>query len=100
MPHRNKRARTPAFEPEAGQIVRSRTGRDRFRVFLVVEVDRSDRIAPAVIADGELRRLEDRKHKNPAHLDLLGKVGKNSKETDVTVLTNVEIAEICRNFEI
>ncbi len=100
MPHRNKQARTPAFEPEPGQIVRSRVGRDRFRVFLVIGIDRTNRVAPVVIADGELRRLEDRKHKNPAHLDLLGKVGKNSEDGEAATLSNSQIAEICRNFKI
>ncbi|MBO4932323.1 MAG: hypothetical protein J6I42_09090, partial [Clostridia bacterium] len=51
-----------------GTVVQSVCGRDRYRVFLVVEIDDSDPVQPVVIADGSLRKLAGRKHKNPAHL--------------------------------
>jgi len=83
-----------------GDVVRSKCGRDRKRVFLVVEIDEKDKDAPVVIANGELRKLEDRKHKNPAHLELIASIGKSDISEAENDLTNSKIAEICDRHDI
>ena len=83
-----------------GDVVRSKCGRDRQRVFLVVEIDTEDKDAPVVIANGTLRKLEDRKHKNPAHLELVATIGKSNICETVNDLTNSKIAEICEIYDI
>ena len=47
-----------------GTVVQSVCGRDRYRVFLVVELDDRDAVRPVVIADGSLRKLAAGKHKS------------------------------------
>ena len=83
-----------------GDVVRSKCGRDRKRVFLVIEIDADDKYAPVVIANGTLRKLEDRKHKNPAHLQRICSIDK----TDIFEMqknpTNSKIAEICDKCDI
>lgn len=100
MPHRN---RTPVIPAPGtfceGMIVRSRSGRDRKRFFIIMSVDASDRLSPIVIADGKLRLISDRKHKNPAHLDWISDIVRMGIEKPVYCLTDVEIAEICENAE-
>lgn len=93
-----KKSSPTEFAP--GQIVRSKCGRDRKRVFMVVEIDRDDRYAPVVIANGTLRKLEDRKHKNPAHLEVVGIIGKSDRAEYEKSPTNSKIAEICEIYDI
>lgn len=45
----NRRIRMPSV----GDVVQSIKGRDRYRVFLVVDMDESDKVSPVVIADGD-----------------------------------------------
>ena len=83
-----------------GQIVRSKCGRDRKRVFMVVDIDCDDKYAPVVIANGTLRKLEDRKHKNPAHLEPVATIGKSDIREYENDPTNSKIAEICDRYDI
>lgn len=85
---------------EVGQIVRSKCGRDKKRVFLVIEIDPNDKDAPVVIANGTLRKTEDRKHKNPAHLELIATIGKSDISELENEPTNSKIAEICDRHDI
>ena len=50
----NRRIRMPSV----GDVVQSIKGRDRYRVFLVVDMDESDKVSPVVIADGRLHKLD------------------------------------------
>ena len=52
-------------EIRVGDLVQSTDGRDRKRVFLVLEVDESRPLSPVVIANGSLRKKADRKKKIP-----------------------------------
>ena len=63
----NRRIRMPSV----GDVVQSIKGRDRYRVFLVTEIDERDKVSPVVIADGRLHKLDDKKHKNPRHLRII-----------------------------
>ena len=85
---------------KVGDVVKSKCGRDRKRVFLVVEIDENDRYAPVVIANGTLRKLEDRKHKNPAHLEPVNSIDKSYIFETQNNLTNSKIAEICDKCDI
>ncbi len=104
MKKKTEKRSTPSAQDvcpfEVGQIVRSRCGRDRKRVFLVVEIDREDKYAPVVIANGTLRKIEDRKHKNPAHLEYVNTVGKSDIWECENDPTNSKIAEICDRYDI
>ena len=82
-----------------GAIVRSTAGRDRFRVFAVVEIDPGNMTAPVVVSDGRLHPLKQRKHKNPAHLSLLCIPGENDREKLKSGVSDGEIAEICHKYE-
>lgn len=92
--------KTDKNELRRWQVVRSKTGRDRKRVFIVVDIDCDDRISPAVIANGTLRKLEDRKHKNPAHLICTGTLVESEINEILNSFTNSKIAEICAKYDI
>ena len=86
-------------EIRVGDIVQSVCGRDRKRVFLVVETDADNPTAPVVIANGSLRKKGDRKHKNPGHLRVIGALDKSDIGKPLTSLSDGEIAEICQNHD-
>lgn len=81
-------------------VVKSRTGRDRKRVFIVTDIDYDDPISPVVIANGTLRKIEDRKHKNPAHLTPVGALVESEINELLNSFTNSKIAEICDKHDI
>ena len=82
-----------------GAIVRSKQGRDRFRTFAVIALDPDNPAAPLIIADGRLHRAEQRKHKNPAHLELLGMPVETDRKKLADGADDSEIAEICLRYE-
>ena len=82
-----------------GVIVRSKAGRDRYRTFAVIAVDRENMTAPLIVSDGRLHPLKQRKHKNPAHLELLGAPGENDRQKLLCAAADGEIAEICAKYE-
>ena len=93
MENRNDEIRLP------GAIVRSKQGRDRFRTFAVIALDEDKPLAPVVIADGSLHPAKQRKHKNPAHLELLGMPVETDRKRLLDGADDGEIAEICRRYE-
>lgn len=61
--------------PVAGAVVVSKAGRDRFRVFIIVDVlpPKPNEKAPrALVIDGKLRTAAAPKKKNLSHLILVG----------------------------
>ena len=82
-----------------GVIVRSKQGRDRFRTFAVIGTDPENETAPLVIADGRLHPLEQRKHKNPRHLELLGTPVESDRKILLESVDKGKIAEICEKYE-
>ena len=86
-------------EIRVGDIVQSTYGRDRKRVFLVTALDSDNPTAPVVIANGSLRKIADRKHKNPGHLRVIGALDKSDIGKPLTSLSDGEIAEICQNHD-
>ncbi|MBR5252930.1 MAG: RNA-binding protein [Clostridia bacterium] len=84
---------------EVGTVVRSKTGRDRKRVFLVIGIDEKNITAPVIIANGTLRKIEDSKHKNPAHLEYVGAIVESVRKELAEDFTNSKIAEICSKHD-
>ncbi len=58
-------------ELELGQFVKSRAGRDKDRVFIVVEIVDEHHVH---VADGDLRKLEKPKRKKVKHLNKLNMI--------------------------
>ena len=82
-----------------GAIVRSEKGRDRFRTFAVIALDPENPTAPLIVADGSLHPAAQRKHKNPAHLSLLGMPVESDRKRLTGGAEDGEIAEICLRYE-
>ena len=86
--------------PSVGDVVQSIKGRDRYRVFLVVAIDESDKVSPVVIADGRLHKLDEKKHKNPRHLRIISERDKIDKPAGSEALEDVQVYEICEKRDI
>ena len=83
-----------------GTVVQSVSGRDRYRVFLVVELDDRDAVRPVVIADGSLRKLAAGKHKNPSHLRFVAKPTEEELRELRNDLTDAKILTICKKYDL
>lgn len=82
-----------------GSIVSAVSGRDRKRVFAIVAIDPSNVKAPMVIANGTLRTLESRKHKNPMHLHLIGVPKCSDIQKLIENPDDKFVAELCNEFD-
>lgn len=82
-----------------GTVVQSVCGRDRYRVFLIVEIDASDPVRPLVIADGSLRKLAGRKHKNPSHLKFVAQPTEEELCQLREGLDDGKILTICKKYD-
>jgi len=82
-------------ELEIGQFVKSRAGRDKDRIFIVIEIVDEQFVK---IADGDIRKLEKPKIKKVKHLtklkffseDLREKIDNEKKITNVMLRKEVE----------
>ncbi|MBO5128138.1 MAG: hypothetical protein J6D10_11275 [Clostridia bacterium] len=83
-----------------GTVVQSVCGRDRYRVFLIVEIDDSDPVRPVVIADGSLRKLAGRKHKNPAHLRFVARPTEEELSRLREAPDDGQILTICKKYDL
>lgn len=81
-----------------GVIVRSKQGRDRFRIFAVIGLDPDRPASPLIIADGRLHPRNQRKHKNPAHLELVAVPVETDRKRLEEGADDSEIAEICLRY--
>ncbi len=52
-----------------GTVVRSRAGRDRKRIFIVIGVTEAAEGMRLIVSDGRLRKLSFEKTKNPIHVE-------------------------------
>ena len=79
-----------------GSVVRSKCGRDRKRIFLIVGVcdDGSGRV---LLADGELHPLSKPKKKNLSHLAVLAAAG--AEDTSFQFGSDSEINDYLKSFE-
>lgn len=60
-----------------GQYVRSKAGRDKDRVFIVMKIVNENYL---LIADGDLRRIEKPKKKKIRHLTIIDQVSESLKD--------------------
>ena len=86
--------------PDVGDIVQSKQGRDRYRVFLVTSIDEKNGVAPVVVADGRKHTLSEKKHKNPRHLNVIKRYGEIDENIDFAALSDVQAYEICEKYDI
>ncbi len=63
---------------ELAQYVRSKAGRDRDRIFLIVDIVDDEYVN---IVDGDLRRLENPKKKKIKHLEKINRVSERLKDS-------------------
>ncbi len=82
-----------------GTVVQSTCGRDRYRVFLVVELDYRDPVRPVVIADGSLRKLAGKKHKNPSHLRFVARPTEEELRLLKDELNDANLLIVCKKYD-
>ena len=82
-----------------GSLVRSKDGRDKKRVFVVVGIDENDPISPVLIADGKLRKVGFPKRKKPIHLLPMGQVSDIEKNALKVGISDEEIAQIVEMYD-
>ncbi|MDI6604388.1 MAG: KOW domain-containing RNA-binding protein [Thermoanaerobacteraceae bacterium] len=81
-----------------GRIVRSKAGRDKDRVFVVIaEVDDKH----VLIADGDLRKIEKPKKKKIIHLQKYNAVAENVREKllNKKTVTNSDLIEALKQYK-
>ena len=76
-----------------GAVVRTRSGRDRYRLYVITGVTEDGRV---LIADGRLHKLERPKKKNLRHLTVLAA---GSEKIDPLRMTDGELAAYLQDFE-
>lgn len=82
-----------------GMLVKSKCGRDRKRLFLVVGIDLGDSVSPVLISDGRLRSVEKPKRKNPLHLTVVGELAEDDKSALKNALFDANIAQIIEKYD-
>lgn len=82
-----------------GTVVRSVSGRDRNRVFVVTAVEGSGKHTILTLADGTLRTLPHGKRKNPLHVRVIGVFGDSDIKELESHPTDSRIAELCNRFD-
>lgn len=73
-----------------GKVVRSKCGRDRYRLFAVVGVTEDGRL---LVADGKLHKTDTPKKKNLRHVEILA-----VSVTDGTSLFDLGDKELCEKL--
>ncbi len=82
-----------------GTVVQSTAGRDRHRVFLVIDIDYSDMVRPVIVANGQLRKFSGKKHKNPRHLKFIAKLTEEEICELSSDLSDEKILIICKKYD-
>lgn len=82
-------------EMAIGQVVKSRAGRDKDRLFLVLDIIDHENV---LIVDGDLRKLENPKRKKVKHLIVYKKVitELQSTQDNETVINNSYIRKLLK----
>lgn len=66
-----------SMELEIGQFVKSKSGRDKDRIFIVIDRENEQYVH---IVDGDLRKLEKPKRKKVKHLKKIDKISQDVNE--------------------
>ncbi len=76
------------MEVEVGSVVRSKAGRDKGGLFIVIARDNEY----AYLADGDNRRAENPKKKKLRHIQVSGKIAEAVKaEAEAGLVTNIQV---------
>ncbi|SNX54393.1 KOW domain-containing RNA-binding protein [Thermoanaerobacterium sp. RBIITD] len=81
-----------------GRIVRSKAGRDKERVFIIVGIANEKHV---FIADGDLRKIEKPKKKKLIHLQMYNEVDENIKQKLLKreTVTNAELIKALKQYK-
>ncbi|MBP2071989.1 MULTISPECIES: KOW domain-containing RNA-binding protein [Thermoanaerobacterium] len=81
-----------------GRIVKSKAGRDKDRIFIIVGVADEKHV---LIADGDLRKIEKPKKKKLIHLQKYNEVDETIREKILKgeTVTNAEIKNALKQFK-
>lgn len=84
---------------QIGQYVRSRAGRDKDHIFLVLDIIDQEYV---YVVDGDVRRLESPKKKKLKHLDEYNQISEvvREKTKDEKKLTNLMIRKEIEKFDL
>jgi ribosomal protein L14E/L6E/L27E len=84
---------------QIGQYVRSKAGRDKNHIFLVMEVIDHEYV---LVADGDVRRVESPKKKKIKHLYEYKQISDvvREKKTDDKKLTNLMVRKEIEKFDV
>lgn len=82
------------FELCIGQLVKSKCGRDKDRIFIIKDIIKDY----VLLVDGDLRKIEKPKLKKNKHIS---KINMIIKQFDILIdtITNKEIREIIKNYK-
>lgn len=85
-------------ELKKGQLVKSRAGRDKDKLYLILKWDHEF----VYVVDGDTRRLQNPKKKNIRHLWYTDKVADNinTKLEEGLKITNADIRQALSEFEV
>ena len=84
---------------DVGSVVRSVSGRDKNRVFIVTAVEGGGKHRSLVVADGGLRVLSGGKRKNPLHVRAVGVLDDSDIKELESHPSDRLIAELCKRFD-
>ena len=82
---------------KVGDIVKSLSGHDQNRIFIVVGIDKNGYIA---IIDGRYREKTKPKLKNPKHLQLVAHDENILNKFNSPIVTNAEIHKLIKAYKI
>lgn len=86
-------------ELKTGSLVKSKCGRDRKRLFLVIGIDLGNPTSPVLVADGKLRKAASPKRKNPLHLIPVGEISDTEKSALKNGFSDEIIAQIVEKHD-
>ncbi len=78
-----------------GDIVKSLSGHDKNRLFVVTAIDKNGYL---VIIDGKYRTMDKPKIKNPKHLIKVGHDDEIIKKVNSSIATNAEIYKMIKVY--
>ena len=79
-----------------GDVVKSISGHDKNRLFMVVGIDKNGYIA---IIDGKYRQKDKPKLKNPKHLILVAHDDNLIEKVNSPIVTNAEIYKLIKAYK-
>ena len=79
-----------------GDVVKSTSGHDQNRLFIVVGIDKNGYIA---IIDGRYREKDKQKLKNPKHLIKVAHDDELLKKVNSPIVTNAEIYKLIKAYK-